>query len=54
MPVPRSGVVEVVTLYLEVLGEGKEDVECKLILVGIRLVLLLRGESAEEQCERDG
>jgi hypothetical protein len=49
-----SSVVEVVILDLEVLAEGKEDVECKLIVVRIRLVLLLHGESAEEQCERDG
>lgn len=41
-------------MNLEVLAEGKEDVECKLIIVGIRLVLLLDGESAEEQRERDG
>jgi hypothetical protein len=39
----RSGVVEVVVLNLEVLAEGKEDVECKLIVVGIGLVLLLHG-----------
>jgi hypothetical protein len=44
----RSRVVEVVVLDLEVLAEGKEDVECKLIVVGVRLVLLLDGESAEE------
>jgi hypothetical protein len=49
----RSGVVEVVVLDLEVLAKGKEDVECKLIVVGIGLVLLLHGESTEEQCERD-
>jgi hypothetical protein len=48
-----SSVVEVVILDLEVLAEGKEDVECKLIVVGIGLVLLLHGESTKEQCERD-
>ena len=50
----RPGVVEVVILDLEVLAEGKEDIKRKLIVVGIRLVLLLHGESAEEQCERNG
>ena len=49
----RSGVVEVVVLNLEVLAKGKEDVECKLIVVGIGLMLLLHGEPAEEQCEGD-
>ena len=48
----RSSVVEIVILDLEVLAEGKEDVKCKFIVVRIRLVLLLYGESAEEQCER--
>ncbi len=50
----RSRIVEIVILDLEVLAEGKEDVKGELIVVGIRLVLLLYGESAEEQCERDG
>jgi len=49
-----SGIVEVVVLDLEVLAEGKEDVKRELIELGIRLVLLLYGESAEEQRERDG
>ena len=50
----RSGIVKVVILDLEVLAEGKKNIKCKLVVVGIRLVLLLYGESADEQCECDG
>jgi len=50
----RSGVVEIVILDLEILAEGEEDVECKIIVIRIRILLLLHRESAEEQCKRNG
>jgi hypothetical protein len=42
----------VVILDLEVLAERQGDVEREFVIVGIRLILL-HGESAKEQCERD-
>jgi hypothetical protein len=48
----RSCKVEVVVLDLEVLAERQENVEGDLVVVRI-IVLLLDGESAEEQRESD-
>jgi len=50
----RPGKVEVVVLDLEVLAEGQEDVERELVVVRTRLLLLLHGEPAKEERERDG
>jgi hypothetical protein len=45
----RSGKVKVVVLDLEVLAEREEDIAGYFVIVRIGLVLLLDGESAEEQ-----